>query len=1024
MAITVERLEAEIAADPAKAIAALTRLDKKLDRTARDRTATIEVDTEAGEVDLKVLAQGLLKVDKRAKRTTGSINAFYGSIRSTSRILPVLGHAFNALTIGLDIAVLSLVAPALLAAAGAATALVSAVAPAAGLLAGIPAAVGALGLAAGVTAVAFKGMGGAVKAFSDQSGTAAERAKKLAEATKGMHPAAIGFARILGTQIMPIMRQIKTSVQAGFFPGATEGLSKMIPVLSAVRDEFQYAAVVMGHFIKRLAFQVSTPEWVHFLSGQMASMTRIMDSAGTAFLGIMNVVRAVMRAFTPFAELIAGDLATGFTRLGQKMNTVTSQQSLHNFFVKAYATGKRLWALLKNLIGILWGVGKAAEPLGTWMLMHLIRFTDRLNQMVNSVEGQNKMRRFFNDLKEPIKAAGALIVAVAKAFGSIDVNKSGLAGTLNALRTQVLPPLTEFIRIINESGLGPAFAEMIGSLASAFLALTGNGSALIGFVNTLTTMLTALGDFLTAHPDVAEVIGGIAVAMGALAAVKLTVAFLAAPFVALASSAGSAAASLTAFRTAYVGASAAAAGGGMAAAAGAWSAAVAGMIASAWAWLGAWVTVIAGVLAGWLSAAAAAVVNAATIAATWIANTARAVASTVAGWAVAAAGAIASWIAMAAAAVANAVVVAVTWITQTAAAVAATIAGWVSAAARAIASWVAMAAAAVANAARVAATWIATTAAAVAATVAGWASAAARAIGSWLLMATMATAHALRVAAVWVAQTIATAATILAQWAMVVARVVAGWVLMATQALMQAARFAGAWLIAMGPVGWVIAAIVGLAIIIYKNWDKIREYTVKAWKLIWKAILDVWEDIKDWARKFGPYLLAALGPLGLLLTDSGRDLIMGLLKGIRDAAGKVLSEVAEIGKEIAGAVKGALKISSPSRVMMDIGYDAGEGLRLGLQGSGPGIASAARDLAGAAIPPIPTQRGGSVPLGAGNGGSSAGATVTVAPGAIVIHAEGATPAAVEGISSATEDALERLLREIQTGRSPVRTGIF
>ena len=54
---------------------------------------------------------------------------------------------------------------------------------------------------------------------------------------------------------------------------------------------------------------------------------------------------------------------------------------------------------------------------------------------------------------------------------------------------------------------------------------------------------------------------------------------------------------------------------------------------------------------------------------------------------------------------------------------------------------------------------------------------------------------------------------------------VARWVWMGAQSLLQAARMALAWVIAMGPVGWVIAAVVALAALIIANWDKIVAWT-------------------------------------------------------------------------------------------------------------------------------------------------------------------------------------------------------
>lgn len=62
------------------------------------------------------------------------------------------------------------------------------------------------------------------------------------------------------------------------------------------------------------------------------------------------------------------------------------------------------------------------------------------------------------------------------------------------------------------------------------------------------------------------------------------------------------------------------------------------------------------------------------------------------------------------------------------------------------------------------------------------------------------------------------------------ALIVAKWVWMGVQSLFQAGRMAAAWLIAMGPVGWVIAAVIGLAAIVIANWDKISSWTRDMWE--------------------------------------------------------------------------------------------------------------------------------------------------------------------------------------------------
>lgn len=203
-----------------------------------------------------------------------------------------------------------------------------------------------------------------------------------------------------------------------------------------------------------------------------------------------------------------------------------------------------------------------------------------------------------------------------------------------------------------------------------------------------------------------------------------------------------------------------------------------------------------------------------------------------------------------------------------------------------------------------------------------------KAAASWAAqqarMAASTVASGARIVASWVA----TAAVAVAQTAMTVARVVAGWVLMGVQATLQAVRMAAAWVIAMGPIGWAIAAIVAAVVLIIKNWDKVRAVTVKVWDAISGAVAKAWGFIKStvagaaaalvgavtgaWNRITGAVssgvgrvvgfvkslpgkIVGALGNVGSMLLHSGEAIIQGLIDGIQHKAADVY-----------GAVKGVL----------------------------------------------------------------------------------------------------------------------
>ncbi|MFE4203960.1 MULTISPECIES: phage tail tape measure protein [Streptomyces] len=131
-----------------------------------------------------------------------------------------------------------------------------------------------------------------------------------------------------------------------------------------------------------------------------------------------------------------------------------------------------------------------------------------------------------------------------------------------------------------------------------------------------------------------------------------------------------------------------------------------------------------------------------------------------------------------------------------------------------------------------------------------------------ITLAAQAWATTTAVVAGWVAQGVAgagaavsflaTNALILAGWvaqgvgaAGAALRVVGAWVLMGTQSLVQAARMAAAWLIAMGPIGLIIAAVVGIVALIVANWDTIVSATSAAWTWVWDKISAVGQWLLD-----------------------------------------------------------------------------------------------------------------------------------------------------------------------------------
>lgn len=85
------------------------------------------------------------------------------------------------------------------------------------------------------------------------------------------------------------------------------------------------------------------------------------------------------------------------------------------------------------------------------------------------------------------------------------------------------------------------------------------------------------------------------------------------------------------------------------------------------------------------------------------------------------------------------------------------------------------------------------------------------------------------------------------------------------------------------------------------------------------------------------------------LRQIGKDIIQGLINGIRSMIGAVSNAIKDVTSVITGKVKSILQIKSPSRVMMAIGEDTGEGLAIGIADTRKDVERAAQGLADAAI---------------------------------------------------------------------------
>jgi phage-related minor tail protein len=158
-----------------------------------------------------------------------------------------------------------------------------------------------------------------------------------------------------------------------------------------------------------------------------------------------------------------------------------------------------------------------------------------------------------------------------------------------------------------------------------------------------------------------------------------------------------------------------------------------------------------------------------------------------------------------------------------------------------------------------------------------------------------------------------------------------------------------------GPIGIAIAAvaaIIAIGVALYKNWDEIKA----AAKQLWENIKQRFNEIKEAITK--PINDAMDTIRNINLYDVGKNIISGLINGVKAMVGKVKDAIGSVVDTVTGGVKRALRIESPSKVMEEMGGNVSEGFAVGIKKNLMNVQRQANDMSMAAVTGADAQPGG------------------------------------------------------------------
>jgi len=141
------------------------------------------------------------------------------------------------------------------------------------------------------------------------------------------------------------------------------------------------------------------------------------------------------------------------------------------------------------------------------------------------------------------------------------------------------------------------------------------------------------------------------------------------------------------------------------------------------------------------------------------------------------------------------------------------------------------------------------------------------------------------------------------------------------------------------------------------------------------GVQDRFESLRAWFNALPGRVKDAIGDLGSKLYGAGRELINGMKNGVVDAVSGLIEAVKNAIGNAIQAAKDKLKIRSPSRVFMDIGSNAMQGMAKGVTEAAPFAARASTDAAQSVISAASTTS-----VSGGSSGGRGGLNITINAG--------------------------------------------
>lgn len=321
---------------------------------------------------------------------------------------------------------------------------------------------------------------------NDELSAAAQKAK---DALDNLGPAGQRFVRFIISEVKPVLKDLRMSIQEALLPGVQAGVKGALPLLNAMKAPLVDTARRVGVFVRDTGKMLGSKAW-------QTDVTSIMGENNKALTRFMRAGRNMLNIFKDIAVVAGPTLLRPFSKWTEGLTknwreSVKANRAngdLRDALENAAERAKVIGRVFRNVATAIWGIGKAALGSGDDLWGSLEGVTERWSKWANDPANQEVIQGFFEGAAGILARVGDALAGIIRLFTKLsDAGQGPLMAVLDAVNWLIdgMNSLADIPFIAEILGWAAAFGLLIG-------ALTTLGGMVMGFAASVGTVFSTM----------------------------------------------------------------------------------------------------------------------------------------------------------------------------------------------------------------------------------------------------------------------------------------------------------------------------------------------------------------------------------------------------------------------------------------------------------------------------------------------------------------------------------------------------